>query len=264
MYQQFLDQAGTLFKPLQDLVSLNQTAFESLANKQSALVSDIINDSISFTQKVLAEKDGNYWDLHKSYWEGVSQKLNQASQEAADYFTTAQTKLSDLMQESLLGSAMAEVTKNMPSVEAAVASALKPMDTAKIKPAVAAAKVPAVQPAPAPAIAPKAKAAPAKPVVSKTPEAKIVEPKPAAKPVAAKPAAKAADKVSAPKPAEPKLAETKPASASKASDTKSAAKVADKSSAAKAPAVEGKSNRVAGDDATVESVIRSIMAERNH
>ncbi len=255
MYQQFLDQAGTLFKPLQDLVSLNQTAFESLANKQSALVSDIINDSISFTQKVLAEKDGNYWELHKSYWEGVNQKLNQASQEAAEYFTTAQTKLSDLMQESLLGSAMAEVTKNMPSVEAAVASALKPMDTAKIKPAVAAAKVPAVQPAPAPAIAPKAKAAPAKPVVSKTPEAKTVEPKPAAK---------AADKVSASKPVEPKLAETKPASASKAPDTKSAAKIADKAPAAKAPAAEGKSNRVAGDDATVESVIRSIMAERNH
>ncbi|MFO1368549.1 MAG: phasin family protein [Marinagarivorans sp.] len=242
MYQQFLDQAGTLFKPLQDLVSLNQTALEALTNKQSALVSEIINDSISFTQKVLAEKDGNYWDLHKAYWEGVNQKLNQASQDAADYFSATHTKLSDMMQESLLGSAMAEVTKNMPSVEAAIASALKPMDTAKIKPAAEASKVPAAKPSPAPAI-PKAKPAAAKTVVEKP---------------AAKPAAKAAA---------PKAAEAKPA-VSKPVESKSA-KVAEKPVVAKPsvtkPSVsEEKSTRVAGDDATVESVIRSIMAERNH
>jgi|GEM_PF-4858120 len=237
MYQQFLDQAGTLFKPLQDLVSLNQTALEALTNKQSALVSEIINDSISFTQKVLAEKDGNYWDLHKAYWEGVNQKLNQASQDAADYFSTTHTKLSDLMQESLLGSAMVEVTKNMPSVEAAVASALKPMETAKIKPTAEAAKVPAVKPTPAPAIA---------------------KAKPAAKPAAAKPAAKPAAKASA-----PKTAEVKPTEAGKPAEAKSA-KAPEKPPVAKASAPEEKSTRVAGDDATVESVIRSIMAERNH
>jgi outer membrane biosynthesis protein TonB len=243
MYQQFLDQAGTLFKPLQDLVSLNQTAFEALANKQSALVSEIINDSISFTQKVLAEKDGNYWDLHKAYWEGVNQKLNQASQDAADYFSTTQTKLSDLMQESLLGSAMAEVTKNMPSVEAAVASALKPMDTAKIKPAAPAAKVPAAKPTPAPSLA-------AKPKSAAKPAAKVANAKPAEvkKPAETK------------KPVETK----KPIEAKKPAEVKGPVKAAEKSVAAKAPVAEEKSTRVAGDDATVESVIRSIMAERNH
>lgn len=227
MYQQFLDQAGTLFKPLHDLVSLNQTAFETLTNKQSALVSEILNDSISFTQKVLAEREGNYWDLHKTYWEGLNQKLNQATQDAADYLSVTQTKMSDMVQESLLGNAMAEVTKNMPSVEAAVASAVKPIETAKIKPTAEVAKVPAVTPPQAPALSTKA----AKPAAAKASIAKTVA-----------------------KPAESKPVEAKPAKA-----------VASNSVGAKTKGDEKTTGKkVSGDDATVETVIRSIMAERNH
>ena len=51
MYQQFLIKLEHCSKPLQDLVSLNQTALEALTNKQSALVSEIINDSISSPRK---------------------------------------------------------------------------------------------------------------------------------------------------------------------------------------------------------------------
>lgn len=228
MYQQFLDQAGTLFKPLQELVTLNQSAFETLASKQSALVSEIFNDSISFTQKILAEKDGNYWELHKNYWESLSQKLNQATQDTADYFSATQAKMGDMLQENALGNTLAEVTKNMPSVEAAVASALKPMETAKIKPVTEGAKVPAAKPPETPAIV-----------------AKSAESKATGKAQATKTAAKAA-----PKPA------AKPAAETKAVAAKPVAKQSDSEKAT------GK--KVGGDDASVESAIRSIMSDRNH
>ncbi|HEY6528359.1 MAG TPA: phasin family protein [Cellvibrionaceae bacterium] len=233
MYQQFLDQAGTLFKPLHDLVSLNQSAFETFTNKQSALASEIFNDSIAFTQKVLAERDGNYWDLHKAYWEGLNQKLNQATQDTADYFAVTQTKMSDMVQESLLGNAIVQVTKNMPSVDAAVASALKPMETAKVvKPAAEAAKVPAVTPPQAPPLSPKA----SKSAAEKTP--------------ASTPLAKAVAKVVDPIAAEAKPAEKAAAATSAATKTVGSQKTTGK--------------KVSGDDATVETVIRSIMAERNN
>jgi hypothetical protein len=225
MYQQFLDQAGTLFKPLEELVTLNQSAFETLASKQSALVSEIFNDSIAFTQKILAEKDGNYWELHKTYWEGVSQKLNQATQDTADFFSATQAKMGDMLQESALGSALVEVTKNMPSVEAAVASALKPMETAKIKPSVESAKVPAAKPPQVPALV-----------------AKSAESKASGKAQPSKTATKAAPKPVT-KPAQTKAVAAKP--------------VAKQSESAKAT---GK--KVGGDDASVESAIRSIMSDR--
>lgn len=254
MYQQFLDQAGTLFKPLQELVTQNQSAFETLASKQAALVSEILNDSISFAQQVMTEREGNYWDLHKNYWEGLSQKLNQATQETADYLTTTQSKMSDLLQESALGNAFVEVTKNMPSVDAAIAAALKPMETAKIKPTQEiATKVPAAKPPQVQALAPKPSAP------------KTVAVKPTAKPAPTKasaakstPAKAAAPKAAAPKAVAPK-AEVKTVAATPQ------VKAPEKSAPAK-PATTEKTTgkKVSGDDASVESAIRSIMSERNH
>lgn len=229
MYQQFLDQAGTLFKPLQELVTLNQSAFETLASKQSALVSEIFNDSISFTQKILAEKDGNYWELHKTYWETLSQKLNQATQDTADYFSAAQAKMGDLLQENALGTTLVEVTKNMPSVEAAVASAVKPMETAKIKSITEGAKVPAAKPPEAPAIV-----------------AKSAESKASAKPQASKTSTKAAPKPSTKVAIDAKAVVAQPAAAKQSESEKATGK------------------KVGGDDASVESAIRSIMSDRNH
>jgi Phasin protein len=260
MYQQFLDQAGTLFKPLQELMTLNQSAFETLASKQSALVSEILNDSISFAQQVMSDKEGNYWDLHKSYWEGLGQKLNQATHDTADYLTATQAKMSDMLQESALGNALAEVTKNMPSVEAAMASALKPMETAKIKPAPeVAAKVPAAKPPQVQALA--SKPAEIKPAAAKPPVAKPV----AAKPVAAKPAnpkavaAKPAAKPVTSKPAAPKAVVK---TVAPTAEVKAPVKAAPAKPAASSEKTTGK--KVSGDDASVESVIRSIMSERNH
>lgn len=249
MYQQFLDQAGTLFKPLQELVTQNQSAFETLASKQAALVSEILNDSISFAQQVMTDREGNYWDLHKNYWEGLSQKLNQATQETADYLTSAQSKMSDLLQESALGNAFVEVTKNMPSVDAAIASALKPMETAKIKPAQEiATKVPAAKPPQVQALAPKSS------------EPKTAAVKSAAKPAPTKASAakSAPSKAAAPKAVAPK-AEVKTVAATPQ------VKAPEKSAPAK-PATTEKTTgkKVSGDDASVESAIRSIMSERNH
>ncbi|MEY4588134.1 MAG: hypothetical protein RL497_210, partial [Pseudomonadota bacterium] len=245
MYQQFLDQAGTFFKPMQDLLSLNQSTFEALASKQTALVSDIFNDSLAFTQKIIAEPGGNWVELQQAYWEGINQKINRATQDAAEYWSLTQAKVGDMMQESMLSSTLAEITKNMPSVEAAMTSAMKPMETAKIKSgAGSATKVAAVKPAPAAPIKakqatikqeamPKAKAAQAKAPEAK---AKAVQPKVAAKSTA-QPAAKAT--------AQPVTA----------------APVSVKASAEKTSLEKPATAKVGGDEASVEKVIRSIMAE---
>jgi hypothetical protein len=240
MYQQFLDQTQQFFKPLKDLLELNHSALETLASKQSALVTQMMNESFAYATKVAEDKQGNYLELQQAYLQGLNQRLTEASQHTADYFAATQAKVSDLFQETLLGSSLVEATKFMPSVQSAVASAVVPTQTAKPV-AAGAAKVPAAK-APSKVAAPKAAAV-------KPSSAKPAAP---AKP-AAVPAKKAASSPVAKAP-EPVASKAVVDAAEKSAKPEKLAAVKQEASVSK---------KVGGDDASVEKAIRSIMAERN-
>ncbi len=228
MYQQLFEQTETLFKPIKTLFEVNQSALETLANQQAALLSDLVSDGINHVHRLVEEKNGNYLEIQRQYLETLNEKLTQAGQSTADYWAATQSKVADVLQETILGSSLVAATKHMPAIGAAAVVAAKPATTAKV----VASKVPAAKPASAPKTAPVA----AKPA-SKSPEAKTVEAKPAEK----KSAPKSSTGVAAKKVVEEKA--------------KSAVIAQPKDEASK---------KVGGDDASVEKAIRSIMSERTN
>ena len=100
MFTQITEQFENSLKPVNALVANNAKVLEQLAQQQTKLFTDVLNDSVAHTETLGAQKDVTAaFEVQKSFIEGVQVKLVNASKEAQNLFTDAQEKSSAAVQE---------------------------------------------------------------------------------------------------------------------------------------------------------------------
>lgn len=102
MNERLFQQAEQIFKPMTDMMALNAKTFEALAEKQTALMSDMWNDGLSYARNLSDKQDvESFYTSQKDYWETVNQKFNSTAQDAYKLLTEAQERMGELMQDSI-------------------------------------------------------------------------------------------------------------------------------------------------------------------
>lgn len=102
MNERFFQQAEQFFKPMTEMMELNARTFEALAEKQTALMSDVWNDGLSYARNLSDKKDvESLYSSQKDYWESVNQKFNSTAQDAYKLLTETQEKWGEIMQDSI-------------------------------------------------------------------------------------------------------------------------------------------------------------------
>lgn len=89
-------------QPMLELVSANTLALEQLVSQQSALLTRLFEDSVSFTQEV-AESRGfdNLLQVQKAYTEEVQQKIAAAAKDIYQVISQAQEKTGQIFQNAV-------------------------------------------------------------------------------------------------------------------------------------------------------------------
>ena len=101
MYEKMFEQAQSSMKPLSDLMTLNAQIIQSAAEKQTAFLKDVVNDSMAFAKELSSQKDySGVYQTQKAYMESLQEKWIAASSEAYETFTSSQEKVGDLFRRS--------------------------------------------------------------------------------------------------------------------------------------------------------------------
>jgi len=100
MYEKLIEQAQNAAKPMSELFTINTKAFEALAEKQTNLVKDIMNESVSYVKDVSSQKDfAGIYEKQKTFAEGMQEKLVGASKDAYAVISGAQEEATALYQD---------------------------------------------------------------------------------------------------------------------------------------------------------------------
>ncbi len=100
MYDKVFEQAGSFFKPMTDILELNVEIMETLRNKQTDLVSEVVSDSIEYAQGV-SKPDmdvDSFVERQTAYWEGLRDKLTNNAQDSYEMISQAQGRVGELLQ----------------------------------------------------------------------------------------------------------------------------------------------------------------------
>jgi phasin family protein len=101
MLDKMFEQAQNVFKPMNELLSLNSKVMEELAEKQKSLVTDMVNESMAFAKEIGSQKDfSGVYQTQKTYVEGLQEKMVAASTEAYEIFTTTQEKAGEVIKSA--------------------------------------------------------------------------------------------------------------------------------------------------------------------
>lgn len=101
MYEKMFEQAQSSMKPLSDLMTLNAQIIQSAAEKQTAFLKDVVNDSMAFAKELSSQKDySGVYQTQKAYMESLQEKWIAASTEAYETFTASQEKVGEVFKRS--------------------------------------------------------------------------------------------------------------------------------------------------------------------
>ena len=107
MFEKIVEQAQSASKPLGELMSLNAEAMEKIAEKQSTLITSVMNDSLEYAKDMAAQKDlAGIYETQKSFAEGVQEKMVSTAKETYALMTESSEKFSELFN-----GAFAEIKK---------------------------------------------------------------------------------------------------------------------------------------------------------
>lgn len=96
MFEHFTEQFQSAMKPASGLMAVNMQTLEKLSQHNSALLSSVVNDTMSYTKGLSAQKDmSSYMEAHKSYLEGLQEKFIGAAKTAYGIMTEAQEQATD-------------------------------------------------------------------------------------------------------------------------------------------------------------------------
>lgn len=97
-----MEQVETAMKPLNDLVELNTKTVEQLISQQTALITSILNDSISQAKELSAQTDfTSAVESQKSFTEALQAKVSSSAKEAYDVVTKTSEEVTTLVKDSV-------------------------------------------------------------------------------------------------------------------------------------------------------------------
>ncbi|TQV66138.1 phasin family protein [Exilibacterium tricleocarpae] len=99
MFEKFVEQTQSAFKPMSEIMALNVKAMEQLVDKQSTLLTGVMNDGVTYAKDVVAQKDiAGVYQAQKNYMEGVQEKMVSVTKDVYSVMTEAQEKMGDVMK----------------------------------------------------------------------------------------------------------------------------------------------------------------------
>lgn len=101
MFEQMTEQFQSALKPANSLLAVNIQTFEKLTQHNTALVTGMVNDTMSFTKSLSDKKDLNaFLEAQKSFLEDMQEKLTSATKETYGIVTEAQEQASEMLKEA--------------------------------------------------------------------------------------------------------------------------------------------------------------------
>lgn len=138
MYEKVFEQAESIFKPMNEILSLNLQVLDKMAARQTELYNELMNDSVEFARD--ASKPtfdvSEMLALQKSYFESIQDKIASTACSTCDDWASVQGKAGDFFTGTVAETA-AQAEKAMkaekPSAPAKKKAATKsaPKKTAK-------------------------------------------------------------------------------------------------------------------------------------
>lgn len=99
MLEQLNEQFKTSMKPFSELATLNMSTLQEVAEKQNALFSTLLNEGVSFAEKVGQQKDVmSVAEAQKAYFESLQETITESAKETYTVVSSAQQKAGELMK----------------------------------------------------------------------------------------------------------------------------------------------------------------------
>jgi len=96
------EQVETAMKPLNSLVELNTKTVEQLISQQTALITSILNDSITQAKSLSSQTDfATAVEAQKTFNEALQAKVSSSAKEAYDVVTKTSEEVTTLVKESV-------------------------------------------------------------------------------------------------------------------------------------------------------------------
>ncbi|EGG99053.1 putative granule-associated protein [gamma proteobacterium IMCC2047] len=100
MFEKMTEQFENTMKPVNSMFATNAKVLEQLAQQQTKLFSDVLNDSIAYTETLGAQKDViGMFEAQKSFVESVQVKMVNATKDAQNLFADVQEKTGATVKE---------------------------------------------------------------------------------------------------------------------------------------------------------------------
>ena len=102
MFDFFSDRNLNTLKPLSDMVSINAKVLETVAQKQTTLYTDLLQDSVQYVKGLSEQSDlAGVVDTNKSFAEKTQEKLILAAKDMYAIVTDSQQEAGSLMKDTL-------------------------------------------------------------------------------------------------------------------------------------------------------------------
>ncbi|MEQ9071850.1 MAG: phasin family protein [Pseudomonadales bacterium] len=117
MYEQFTAQFEDSLKPVSELMKINVKTAETLAQQHTSFFTAALNDSLAYTQSLMAQKDlAGFLNINKEFGEDLQGKIVDVTKEAYATITEAQDATSELFKGAFVKAqeAAAEIAPKVP------------------------------------------------------------------------------------------------------------------------------------------------------
>lgn len=101
MFEQFTEQFQSAMKPANNLMAVNIQAFEKLAQQNTSLLTEVVNDTMTFTKGLASQKDLNgFINAQKAFTEELQSKFASAAKDMYSVLTETQEQTADMYKEA--------------------------------------------------------------------------------------------------------------------------------------------------------------------
>jgi phasin family protein len=101
MFEQLTEQFQSALKPANSLLAVNIQTFEKLTQQNTALVTGLVNDTMSYTKSLSDKKDLNgFMEAQKSFLEDLQEKFTAATKDTYGIISEAQEQAAEMFKDA--------------------------------------------------------------------------------------------------------------------------------------------------------------------
>lgn len=101
MYEKVFEQTERFFKPVGEIWALQAQAAETLAKKQTSILTDVWNQGVTALQSMPAQKNfEGVWKLQQEYWENVSGSVREMIEDTQGILLDTNQKITEVLQKA--------------------------------------------------------------------------------------------------------------------------------------------------------------------